>query len=163
MELRLLARFSRALRKYGFCERNPWTGRGADVAEALVKVLRASGRRELEAARQERGQAQQSVNAWPWPPVGPDVVGEMAVAAERVIEAGLDAELARAVAERLQGPLHAPAVREALQCLIPEWLDSSLDGKQRKTARGDPDRVGVRLSAKAWSVDVSTESVLRTG
>ena len=87
----------------------------------------------------------------------------MAVAAERVIEAGFDAELVRAVAERLQGPLHVPAVREALQCLIPEWLDSSLDGKQGKTARGGPDRVGVKLSAKAWGVDVSTESVLRAG
>ena len=69
MELRLLARFSRTPRKYGFCERDPWTEREADVAEALVKVLRASGRRELEAARQERGPTQQSVNAWPWPPV----------------------------------------------------------------------------------------------
>ena len=56
-----------------------------------------------------------------------------------------------------------PAVREALQCLIPEWLDPSLDGKQRKAARGDPDRVGVKLSAKGWGVDVSTESVLRAG
>ena len=112
-----------------------------------MKTLRARGRRKLGAARQERGQAQQGVNAWPWPPAGPDVVGEMAVAAERVIDAGFDAELVRAVAERLQGPLHLPAVREALQCLIPEWLDSSLDGGQRKTARGDPDRVGVKLSA----------------
>ena len=114
MELRLLARFSRTLWKYGFCERDPWTGRESDVAETLVKALRARGRRELEAARQERGQAQQSVNAWPWPPAGPDVVGEMAVAAERVIDAGFDAELVRAVAGRLQGPLHLPAVREAL-------------------------------------------------
>ena len=74
-----------------------------------------------------------------------------------------DAELVRGVAERLQGSLHMPPVREALQCLIPEWLDPSLDGKQRKAARGDPDRVGVKLSAKGWGVDVSTESVLRAG
>ena len=47
--------------------------------------------------------------------------------------------------------------------MIPEWLDPSLDGKQRKAARGDPDRVGVKLSAKGWGVDVSTESVLRAG
>ena len=103
----------------------------------------------MEAARLERGQAQQSVNAWPWPPAGPDVVGEMAVAAGRVVEAGFDAERVRVVAERLQGPLHLPAVREALQCLIPEWLGSCLDGRQKKTARGDSDRVGVKLSAKA--------------
>ena len=115
MELRLLARFSRTLRKYGFCERDPWSRPEADVAEALLKTLRARGRRELEAARLERGQAQQSVNAWPWPPAGPDVVGEMAVAAGRVVEAGFDAARVRAVAERLQGPLHLLAVHEAPQ------------------------------------------------
>ncbi len=163
MELRLLARFSRTLRKYGSCARDLWTQQERDVAEALLKVLRARGRRELEAARFERGKLQQSDDTWPWPPAGPDVVGEVAVAVDRVCEGGPDAELVRGVAERLQGELHAPAVREALRCLIPEWLDSALDDRQKKAARGDPDRVGVKLSAKGWGVDVSAESVLRAG
>ena len=65
-----------------------------------------------------------------------------------------------AVAERLQSDLHMPAVREALQCLIPEWLDPSLDDKQRKGPRSDADRVGIKLSCKGWAVDVSAESLL---
>ena len=59
----------------------------------------------------------------------------------------------------MQGSLHMPAVREALQCLIPGGLDPSLDGRQRKAARRVPDRVGVKLSAKGWGVDVSVELV----
>ena len=51
MELRLLARFSRTLRRYGCCERGPWSAGEAAVAEALLQVLRARGARELEAAR----------------------------------------------------------------------------------------------------------------
>ena len=91
--------------------------------------------------------------------------GEMAAAvAELRAEYGGRERLLVAVAERLQtSPLHAPAVREALQCLIPEWLDPALDATQRKGPSGDADRVGVRLSAKSWSVDVSVESVLRAG
>ena len=56
-----------------------------------------------------------------------------------------------------------PAVREALRCLIPEALESTLDAQQKKVLRGDADRVGVKLSAKGWGVDVSAESVLRSG
>ena len=40
------------------------------------------------------------------------------------------------VAERLRGPLHEPAVREALGCLIPEWLDPRLDNKKPKGKTG---------------------------
>ena len=163
MELRLLARFSRTLRKYGFCERDPWPTSEAEAAEALLKVLRAGGARELEAARLERGRVRPSEDAWPWPPAGPDVAGEVRAAVGLVCEDGRDADLVRAVAERLQGELHLPAVREALRCLIPEMLDSTLDGQQKKAPRGDVDRVGVKLSAKGWGVDVSAESVLRAG
>ena len=108
MEFRLLARFSRTLRKYGFCERDRWTAQEAEVSDALMRVLRARGRSELEASRLERGKVQQSDDAWPWPPAGPDVVGEMSVAAGRVSEGSFDAALVRGVAERLQGSLHMP-------------------------------------------------------
>ena len=67
------------------------------------------------------------------------------------------------MAERLQGRLHLPAVKEALRCLIPEALDSALDAHHKKALRGDSDRVGVKLSAKGLGVDVSAESVLRAG
>ncbi len=80
MELRLLARFSRALRNYGLCERDPWTASEAEAAEALLKVLRARGVRGLEAARLERGKVRPSEDAWPWPPAGPDVAGEVRAA-----------------------------------------------------------------------------------
>ena len=56
-----------------------------------------------------------------------------------------------------------PVVREARQCVIPGWLDPSLDDKQREAAGGDPGCVGVKFVADGWGVDVSTGSVLRAG
>ena len=129
----------------------------------LLNVLRARARRELEAARLERGKARQTEDTWPWLPVGPDIPGGVAAAVTRVCEDGVGADLARRVAERLQSDLHLPALREALSCLVPEALDSLLDDQQKKALRGDADRVGVKLSAKGWGVDVSTEAVLRAG
>ena len=140
MELRFRARFSRTLRKYGTCGCDRWTEVEADVAERLLKVLRARGHEELVAARDERGQRNQTEDSWPWPPAGPDVAGLMAVAVDRVCEADLGRELVCSVAERLLGQWHMPAVREALQCLIPEWLDPALDDKQRNPVRTDPGR-----------------------
>ena len=100
----------------------------------------------------------------PWAAAGPDVPAEVAAAVARVREtSSVDAGLLLPVAGRLQAKLHLPAVREALQCLIPEWLDPALDDKQRKGPRGDADRVGVKLSCKGWGVDVSCEAVLRSG
>ena len=54
-------------------------------------------------------------------------------------------------------------MKEALRCLVPEALDSALDDQQKKTLRSDAGRVGVKVSAKGWGVDVSTEAVLRAG
>ena len=128
MEFRLLARFSRTLRKYGFCERDRWTAQEAHVSDALMRVLQARGRSELEASRLERGKVLQSDDAWPWPPAGPDVVGDMSLAAERVSEGPFGAALVRGVAGRLQGSLRMPAVREALHelDLAPEALPRTL-------------------------------------
>ena len=164
MELRLLTKFSRTLRRYGFCEADPWSDAERSVADELLAALRARGGTEMQAARLERGKANPSEDTWPWAAAGPDVVAEVAAAVALVREASVfDEALLIAVAERLQSPLHLPAVREALRCLIPEWLDPALDDKQRKGPRTDADRVGVKLACKGWSVDVSAESVLRTG
>ena len=164
MELRLLAKFSRTLRRYGFCEEDRWSDTEREVADALLAVLAARGQTELQAARLERGKANASEDTWPWAAAGPDVATEVATAVARVRETLVfDESLLLAVAERLQSSLHLPAVREALRCLIPEWLDLALDDKQRKGPRSDADRVGVKIACKGWGVDVSAESVLRTG
>ena len=73
-----MARFSRTLRRYGCCEREPWSAGEAAVAETLLQVLRARGARELEAARLERGKVKVSDDTWPWPAAGPDIAGELA-------------------------------------------------------------------------------------
>ena len=67
------------------------------------------------------------------------------------------------VAERLRGPLHEPAVREALGCLIPEWLHPSLDNARSARVKAAAERVGVHLSANRWKVDVCAEAALRNG
>ena len=163
MELRLLARFSRTLRQYGFCEEDLWTVAERDVAERLLVVLKARGRRELQAARFERGKVNATEDTWPWPPAGPDVAGEVAAAVAQLRVGGVHGALLVTVAGRLQSEMHMPAVREALQCLIPEWRDPVLDGLQKKGGAADPERVGVKLAALGWSVDVSVETKLRAG
>ena len=99
MELRFLARFSRTLRKYGAtdacCEADRWTAHEVQVAESLLKVLRARARRELEAARLERGKVRQTEDTWPWLPSGPDIPGEVAAAVAFVCEDGVPTEVAR--------------------------------------------------------------------
>ena len=46
---------------------------------------------------------------------------------------------------------------------MPEWLDSALDGAKASRRTADADKIGVHLRVKSWSVDVSSESVLRAG
>ena len=88
-------------------------------------------------------------HTWPWAAACPDVATEVATAVARVRETSVfDESLLLAVAERLQSSLHLPAVREALRCLIPGWLDPALDDKQRKGLRSDADRVGVKIACK---------------
>ena len=80
MELRLLARFSRTLRQYGFCGEDLWMVAERDVAERLLVVLKVRGRRGLRAARFECGKVHTTEGTWPWPPAGPDVPGEVPAA-----------------------------------------------------------------------------------
>ena len=103
------------------------------------------------------------VEAWVW--------GEEEVPFEKFLQEAC-AEVARgdsgkvalceAVAVRLLGPLHMPAVREALGCLVPAELDPKLDGKK---PRGGPRQVGaetcgVYVQAGQWRVDVCEEQAL---
>ena len=78
-------------------------------------VLPPAVRRELQAARFERGKAAPTEDTWPWPAAGPDVATEVAaaVATLREEEGAPDAEVLLSVAERLQTELHLPAVKEA--------------------------------------------------
>ena len=60
------------------------------------------------------------------------------VAAELAQDSRFEAALCDRVAERMQSELRMPAVKEALGCLIPEGLHSSLDtarGRQQKAGR----------------------------
>ena len=165
MELRYAARFSRTLRKYRFCEADVWTREEACVAEVLLAELRRQADRELGAARFERGKCITTEDSWPWPSrAGPDVVAEMRVALDAAAqERRFDGALLESVAERLMGDLHMPTVREALRCLIPDWLDSALDAQPSRCRTFGSDRVGVNIAAKGWRVDVSAEGVLRAG
>ena len=134
MELRFLAKFSQTLRRYGFCEEDRWSLEERELADKLLAVLRARGQMEVQAACLERGKANPTEDTWPWAAAGPDVAAEVAAAVARVRETSrADDALLVSVAERLQDKLHLPAVREALRCLIPEWLDPALDDK---TAEG---------------------------
>ena len=75
----------------------------------------------MDAARCERGKANPNQDTWPWSSAGPNVPLEVAAAVARVREtSAVDGTLLLAVAEPLQSELHLPAVRGALQCLIPE-------------------------------------------
>ena len=124
--------------------------------------MRVRGQMDLSNAVHTRGKTR-SPDAWAWPPAGPDIAAEVAAAERRVVQEGGDANLTHAVAERLQGEWHLPAVREALQRLIPEVLGPALDNLQAKAKRADPVKVGASLAAKCWPVDVSAEGVLRSG
>lgn len=158
-ELRLQARFSRTLRKYGFCRADPWTREEAAAAEELLKGLRAKGQMQRSAISQTGKPCDEDAHIWPHgePPF------DKMLAAEVQELAGGDASrkaFLLGVADRLRGELHMPAVREALGCLIPEGLHPRLDGKKAKGVKGDAERVGVHLEADRWTLDVSHESAL---
>ena len=57
-----------------------WSDAERSAADALLKVLRARGGRECEAARLERGKANVTENTWPWSTNGPDIAAEVAAA-----------------------------------------------------------------------------------
>ena len=129
-ERRLQARFSRTLRRYGFCEGYEWSAEDAAAAEKLLDGLKLIGkeqRRSLEGVPVDE-------DAHLWPEGEPDF--EKLLRRCALESAGGDDEyrerLERVAARLLQesvegnGALHEPAIREALGCLIPEDLHLSL-------------------------------------
>ena len=103
------AKFSRTIRKYGFCEADAWTRPDAERADRLLKGLRAKGplqRMTLAATGRPSDE-----DAFIWPAGDPDfdkLFGEQVVE----LAAGDDAEKCAlvSVAERMRGELHMPAV-----------------------------------------------------
>ena len=155
-ELRLQAAASRTLRKYGFCSADLWSREDAAMAEELLRWLKARGDRE-RAALSQTGMATDR-DAWLWPGTTPDYVALLDEACDhcgrRPDDGGSPAVRAEksvwlAVANRLLGERHMPAVREALGALIPEALHPRLDGRK---PRGKPgagaERVTVNLAMR---------------
>jgi len=125
-ELRLQAQASATLRKYGFCEADPWTREEAEMATRLLQGLQAVGddrRRRLG----KRGDD----DAWLWEEEMPCLPTLMLEQVERVVggAGGADGGCAQNVGERLLGPLHLARVKEVLGCLIPRELRWRLEGQ----------------------------------
>ena len=162
--LRLRAKFSRTLRKYGRILRNVperWSDHEFEGAEKLIRCLQTQGALQRSSISLSGRPIDEDADVWP---DGVDVSRQMALAVEDA--AGHDEgerHALAAVAERLQQPYHMPAVREALGCLIPEHLHPRLDGKKpRGSGRQGQDHIGVHLEADRWRVDVSEEACLQS-
>merc|ERR1712185_439329 len=105
------AKFSRTLRRYGFCEADPWTAAEADAADLLLRGLRAKG--QMQRASLAATGKPSDEDAWIWPATGPafdallaEQVGEVAEYSQHSREFLVE------VAKRLRGELYMPAVRE---------------------------------------------------
>ena len=170
--LRMTARASHTLRKYGFCEANPWTSAESDVATEMLRGLKAVA--SLQRVRLQNTGRPTDEDAWLWPGGEP---GEFSwferMLHEQTVRIGGNHSqklaMCRQVAFRLlhdgDGEYHMPAVREALGCLIPEALHPALDNRKPKggVSAGDLGNLGVHLSAGRWQVDVSLENKLAAG
>ena len=129
------------------------------IAEELLRHLEAEGTRQrwaqgLEGAR----------DAWIWAEREPPVAELMGKAASEVCGAGkLEAWRVDAVASRLLGRLHLPAVQEALGCLIPQSLDPALDGvKPKGRAQAGSGPGGVALDAGQWAICMKQHDFIRS-
>jgi len=162
--LRLRAKISRTLRRYGCVLRNVperWTDREAEDADKLIRCLKTQGAMQRSAIFLSGRPIDEDADVWV---DGVDVARQLALAVEEEArgDEGVRQSL-QAVAARLQHPYHMPAVREALGCLIPEHLHPRLDGKKpRGSARRGQEHIGVHLEADRWRVDVSEEACLQS-
>jgi hypothetical protein len=154
-ELRLKAKASRTLRKYGNCTADAWGREEAALAKRLL------GHMQVETARaRRRAGLDGDEDAWPWDDVSVPPVDEqfqLALAKECPARGAAHEEAAR-VCERLRDPLHMPAVLEAIGCLIPKSLHRSLDGvKPRGKAQAGAAMGAPTLQAGTWKLDVDDE------
>ena len=67
---------------------------------------------------------------------------------------------AERVAQRLNGPLHRPAVLEALGCLIPRAFHPRQDGKSPPGKAVREPGMSVHLQAGSWKIDAFEEQAL---
>jgi len=170
-ELRLQAKASNTIRKYGFFRDDRWSREDASRAEAMLKKLGTE--REMQRSRVrptgkraylKSGKPDDDAYLWEGEP---DYAAFLEDAAKEVGASGVDpvSETAacRLVKDRLLTELHMPAVQEALGALIPEWLHWSQDNpKTRGKKKGfGGERVGVNLSVLDWKLSVFKEEALR--
>ena len=160
-ELRLGANASRTFRKFRCCAADPWEEAGVKIAGEIIGKLQDETIKSRSALRCEG-----DPDAYLWP-VESILFDKFMAEAVRDI-AGTDSVLlarAELVAERLLGPLHMPAVLEALGCLIPVELHPVHNGK--KPGKGQPGRevpeMGVNLMAGTWGISVFEEQMMGEG
>ena len=160
-ELRLRAKASTTLRKYGFCSLDEWSRPDAEIADRLLAGLKAVG----DDRRRTQGR-QGDHDAWLWDDEAPCLASLMKEQVARTLVGMNPGEVDRVqgVAERLLGPLHVDRVMEVLGCLIPKSLHPCWDGKKpRGKAGAAVGPVGVYVHAGTWRVDIVEEQELCDG
>jgi len=169
--LRLDAKFSRTIRKYGFLglpagdPTHLWTPRDRERATELV------GKLSVAMLRQRSSLAGTGMpvgeDAHIWPEGEPDLRSKLE---EAVLLVAADSQCGqedigafREVADRLMHELHVPALREALGCLIPAALHPRLDGRKPKAVAGEVavERVTECLRMGKWQVSGNEEAALQ--
>jgi len=153
-KLRLRAKFSNTIRKYGFYEKDEWTPEDSALAERLL----ADVARETWRQRRATG-TQGQPDAWVWQDHAEAPLEELlGRAVARVKHEGVDESEAFRIAARLCGPRHEPALLEAAGCLIPRELSPLMDGVMPKGgATPGGTAGGVSVAADGWTVNVGDE------
>ena len=118
------------------------------MAEELLSSLGVEGKLQARSQRLEGDK-----DAWLWPGQEPPIMALMARVVAEVCGVGKGSrEHVEAVAERLMGTFHLPAVREALGCLIPGSLHRS--GQQVAEGEGSGWQWAWWCVPQGWSVAV---------
>jgi ATP-dependent DNA helicase PIF1 len=169
-ELRLEARASETIRKYGFCraEGEQWSAEDRDRATALLARLKVVREKQRASMKQLARPTDEEAYLWEQEPdygkLLDDAVEEVSGHTAAHVSAESERGALIVVAKRLRNELHLPAVKEALGALIPEDLHPALDDpKKRGKKKGAiaAERVSVDLRACGWRVSVFIEEALR--
>jgi hypothetical protein len=155
-EWRLEAKASRTLRKYGFCRGHEWSREDTALAEKLLQGLE-----KKSAERRRDMQLGDHPDEWCWQ--NEDVPVEALLLKQVRDHSCEDAELRErmeSVAQRLLGPVHRPAVLEALGVLIPREYHPRFDGKKLRGKGKREPGMTVQLQAGAWKIDAFEEQNL---